>query len=310
MLLHQNIIIAIVCFSLSLFALFFLSLQRFAAIPQEKRDYYDQLPRGFSLLWPIIRLLVHFFGPYISRHYRKRTHLLLCHGGADYILSTEQFLLSHLAAGAVVGTTTALLFSLLSFSSLQLLILLTLLGASLPSSWLSKRIKCREKTILRSLPLYLDILTLALESGSNFTSALSIAIRKSKPCPLGQELKRVLRDLQGGKTRLEALNSLRIRVKLDAINSFVSSVIQSENTGSPLGKSLRAQADQRRFERFSLAEKLGMEAPVKLLGPLVTFIFPTTFFIIIFLIIVKIHQTGIGAGGILDVLMLNPLDNF
>jgi len=80
---------------------------------------------------------------------------------------------------------------------------------------------------------------------------------------------------------------------MPAVDNLVGSLIQAEKIGSSLGPILRAQAQQRRTERFTRAEKLAMEAPVKLLGPLVMFIFPTTFMVLAFIIIVKAVVAGV-----------------
>ncbi|MFN3751609.1 MAG: type II secretion system F family protein [Thiobacillus sp.] len=83
---------------------------------------------------------------------------------------------------------------------------------------------------------------------------------------LRDEFARLLRDVRAGKPRSDALRELAARMDMPAVSSFVATLIQAEATGMSLGPILRAQADQRRVERFARAEKLAMEAPVKLLG--------------------------------------------
>ena len=118
-------------------------------------------------------------------------------------------------------------------------------------------------------------------------------MQKSADSPLRRELSRVLRDIRAGRTRAEALRDLVERTGGAPIRNLVGSLIQAERTGSSLGPLMRAQAEQLRSERFQRAEKRAMEAPVKLLGPLVTFIFPTTFLVLIFLIVSKAIQEGV-----------------
>jgi tight adherence protein C len=79
---------------------------------------------------------------------------------------------------------------------------------------------------------------------------------------------------------------------IPAVSSFVATLIQAEATGMSLGPILRAQADQRRIERFARAEKLAMEAPVKMLFPLIAFIFPCVFAILLFPIVMKLMVAG------------------
>ena len=101
-----------------------------------------------------------------------------------------------------------------------------------------------------------------------------------------------VRDVRAGRSRTDALRTLADRMDEAVISSFVAAVIQAEQTGMALGPILRAQAEQRRNERFSRAEKLAMEAPVKLLFPLIAFIFPCTFLVLGFPIAMKFLHMG------------------
>ncbi|UUZ55949.1 type II secretion system F family protein [Massilia sp. H-1] len=116
--------------------------------------------------------------------------------------------------------------------------------------------------------------------------------------PLKNEFAFVIRDLRSGLTRAEALRRMDERVRIPQVTSFISAVIQAERMGASLGPTFRAQADQRRIERFQIAEKLAMEAPVKLIFPLVAFIFPVTFLVLMFPDCDQIHAVGriLGAG--------------
>ena len=99
--------------------------------------------------------------------------------------------------------------------------------------------------------------------------------------PLGEELMRALREVQVGKTRREALRGLAARVQHPDISAVVSSLVQADELGVSLGTVLRIQADQMRVRRFQRAEKLAQEAPVKLLFPLIAFIFPAVFIVLL-----------------------------
>jgi tight adherence protein C len=83
------------------------------------------------------------------------------------------------------------------------------------------------------------------------------------------------------------------RLEIHEVTSFVNAVVHAEKMGSTLAGVLQIQAEQRRNERFQRAEKKAMEAPVKLVGPLVLFIFPTTFMVLAFPIIMKFMQQGL-----------------
>ena len=123
--------------------------------------------------------------------------------------------------------------------------------------------------------------------------ALAQAVVKRPAGVLREELQRVMRDMRAGKPRAVALRDMAQRLNEASITSFTSGVIQAESMGMNLGSVLRAQADRRCSERFLGAEKLAMEAPVKMLFPLIAFIFPCTFLVIFFPIVMKFTHSGL-----------------
>ena len=146
--------------------------------------------------------------------------------------------------------------------------------------------------MLRALPVYLDFITMAVEAGLNLNGALNQAMDKGPPGPLRNEFYMVVRDLRAGVPRADALRRMEKRLDMEEITSFVGTVIQAEKMGARLGTALRVQALQRRTERFQRAEKLAMEAPVKLILPLIVFIFPVTFIVLAFPIAMKFLMEG------------------
>lgn len=155
-----------------------------------------------------------------------------------------------------------------------------LVGAWFPLQWVDDQIKKRHFLITRALPYNLDLLTLSVEAGLDFTGALNKVVEKGKGGPLRDEFMLVLKQLKMGKTREEALKNLIARVDLPALTSFVSALIQADKMGTSIGKVLRIQSTQLRIERSQRAEKLANEAPVKMLFPLIACIFPTVFLVL------------------------------
>jgi tight adherence protein C len=154
------------------------------------------------------------------------------------------------------------------------------MGLYLPLLWVRGRIRHRQDEIRRSLPYALDLLTLSVEAGLDFTQAMTRIVRKLGNSALAVELGQTVRDIHLGRTRMQALRELSRRVDLPELNSLVGALIQADELGSSLGPILRIQADQLRIRRSQAAEKLAMEAPVKILLPLILFIFPTIFIMI------------------------------
>jgi tight adherence protein C len=155
-----------------------------------------------------------------------------------------------------------------------------LLGGCCPLFWLRDQVKKRLLRIGRALPYHLDLLTLAVEAGLDFTGALGKVVERGRVGPLRDELQLVLKQLRLGKTREEALKGMILRVDLPPLTQFVRVLIQADKMGTSLGKVLRIQSGQMRAERTQRAEKLANQAPVKMLAPLVGCIFPTVFMIL------------------------------
>ncbi|MFP2911331.1 type II secretion system F family protein [Pyxidicoccus sp. 3LFB2] len=181
---------------------------------------------------------------------------------------------------AVVGLLMGLFILNGVGQSLGWAVLFLLLGTYYPIMWLNDQVKKRHLQISRALPYSLDLLTLSVEAGLDFTAALAKVVEKGKAGPLREELQLVLKQLKMGKTREEAMKSMIVRVDLPPLTTFVTALIQADKMGTSLGKVLRIQSTQMRIDRTQRAEKLAGEAPVKMLFPLIACIFPTVFMVL------------------------------
>ena len=149
-----------------------------------------------------------------------------------------------------------------------------------PVSWLRSTMRRRIHLIRRMLPYTIDLLSLCVAAGLDFTEALTRIVAKLGATPLAEELGEMLRQIRLGKSRREALRDLARRIDLPELRSVVSALIQTDELGGHLAPILRAQSEQLRVQRSQLAEKLAMQAPVKILFPLIFCIFPTIFVMI------------------------------
>lgn len=265
----------------------------FQQVPDQDRHFLDRPAVGFRLVWPLIQTLVHYGGHLLTETHVQLVLARLKRGGVEYSLSPQQFFASKLLAAVISGAAVALTGMQLGGAGYFFGVLAALGGFFYPDLWLRELTRTRATAILRTLPFYLDVITLAVEAGTNLTGGLTQAVQKTGDTPLRREFSRVLRDIRAGKTRADALRDLSERTGSVAVSNVVTGLIQAEKTGSSLGPILRAQAQQLRTQRFQLAEKKAMEAPVKLLAPLVMFIFPTTGLVIAFILISKAIQDGI-----------------
>ena len=275
------------------FALIAWVISRLAAeVPSQDRAWLDVPPWGFRLMWCPVQWLAHYIDPWLSAARQTTIFNKLRIAGLDFSLSPAQFLAGRLLWGGVFGLVGMWLAATFSLSSTGPFLIAFMLGYIYPAIWLKDRIDVRRRQTLKSLPFMLDLITLCVESGLNLAGAIQQAVDKGPGGALKDEFARLLRDIRAGKPRSEALRELAARMDMPAVSSFVSTLIQAEATGMSLGPIIRAQADQRRTERFARAEKLAMEAPVKLLFPLLFFIFPCVFAILMFPIIMKFMASG------------------
>lgn len=282
--------LAFVCFAA---AVVYSAYRLKAEVPEEDREYLDPLPRPLRLLWPLIRLVDYHLCQLIPKSLLAGPAESLRLSGLLYLMSATQFIALCVVSLAGFAAATAIVLNAADLFSWSWVFGLAALGYLYPRIWLKESLKKRQKQIVRALPTYLDFLTMSVEAGLNMAGAISQAVDKGPAGPLKNELAFVLRDLRAGLTRAEALRRMEERVRVPQVSSFVSAVVQAERMGASLGGTFRAQAEQRRIERFQIAEKLAMEAPVKLIFPLVVFIFPVTFLVLMFPIAMKFLQSGV-----------------
>lgn len=272
-----------------------------AEVPEEDREYKDPPPLGFRLLWWPIHWISYYVEPLLSAKAQHGLLVRLRKAGLDYAVSPAQFVASSLVAAALAGALTWWVLDSFDPSGTgltqgfyaQSIALGALFGWAYPSIWLRDRITFRRRELLKALPFFLDIITLCVEAGLNLQGAINQAVVKGPKGALRDEFQRLLRDVRAGRTRADALRSMAERLNEPSVTTFAAAVIQAERMGMNLGPVLRAQADQRRSERFIRAEKLAMEAPVKMLAPLILFIFPCTFIVLGFPIVMKFIHSGL-----------------
>lgn len=169
-------------------------------------------------------------------------------------------------------------------------IIVLLLGYLLVDIILSIYINKRQFAIQRELPDVLDLLTISIEAGLGFDAAVQRVVQKSRG-PLGGEFNQALQEMRMGKTRRESLKDLGERTGVDDLSKFVEALIQADQLGVSLGNVLRTQSDQMRILRRQRVEERAMKAPIKMLLPLVAFIFPTIFVVILAPAMIKILET-------------------
>jgi tight adherence protein C len=269
------------------------SRQIVAEVPRDDRQYMDPPPKFYRLTWPLVLITAHHFGWLLRETSSARIRDSLLRAGQDYTLTPAQFFAGKVLAAILVALVLGTTMSSIGQSPIPFGVAGALFGHYWPEMWLRDMAKSRNLRILKRLPFFLDIVTMAVEAGLNLSSALQHAVDKMPHGPLVVEINRLLREVRAGKPRTEAMRDMAARLDFGPINSMVSALVQGEMMGSSLGPILRAQSEQRRTERFQRAEKLALEAPVKMLGPLIMCIFPCTFIVLAFPIVVQLLRSGI-----------------
>src|SRR3970040_1889765 len=167
------------------------------------------------------------------------------------------------------------------------------LGWMVPGQWLKGRLGARQKLVIKGLPDALDLVTTCVEAGLGLDGALARVAEKSSG-PLADELTRLLREVAMGKLRREALTAMADRIGVDEITSFVNAIIQAEQLGVGIAQVLRVQSDQLRTRRRQRAEQTAHEAPIKMIFPLVLFIFPAFMLVILGPAVIRIATSLAG----------------
>jgi tight adherence protein C len=185
-----------------------------------------------------------------------------------------------LLALAGIGATFFLNSAIRGGQGLLLGIGLTLLGFFAPELRLYSVGIERRQAIALQLPDTLDQMSIAVNAGLGFDAAMSRVARNGKG-ELADELVRTLQDIQVGMTRRDAYNDLCERTGVEKLERFVRAIIQGEAYGIPLSDILTAQADELRRERRQDAERRAMQIPVKVVFPLLLFIMPAMFVVVI-----------------------------
>ncbi|HBY20519.1 MAG: hypothetical protein A2Y24_02085 [Clostridiales bacterium GWE2_32_10] len=150
----------------------------------------------------------------------------------------------------------------------------------LPNLFLEKIIQKRKKQIEREMPDVLDLLTVSVEAGLSFDSSILKLTEKMKGV-LIDEFSRYLAEMKIGKTRKEALEDMQKRIDVDDLTTFIGALIQAYELGISISNVVKIQSKQMREKRRQRAQEIAMKAPVKMLFPLIFFIFPSIFIILI-----------------------------
>lgn len=202
---------------------------------------------------------------------------------AGIFLSAAEFQLLKIFVTQLIFWTFLILGILVKQSvGIKLLLILfgCLLSVLVPNYYLKARITQRQQKIREQMPEVLDLLSVCIEAGLSFDSSL-LKIAEKMSGPFVDELLIVHREIQMGRQRRDALRSLGECSDISELKTFASSLAQADTLGIPINNVLKVQAAQLRLSRKQQAQEKGMKAPVKMMLPMVVFIFPVIFIILL-----------------------------
>jgi tight adherence protein C len=242
-----------------------------------------ELPFGQRVVLPILRSLSLIGGRLTPGGTLQVTDEKLETAGRPWGLGAREFLglkvlsiivltILGIAAAKILATTVLLRFVLLA--------LFFFIGFILPDYMLQQTINNRQSSVRKMLADTLDLLTVSVEAGLGLDGAMQKVIEKLHS-PLSDEMARALQEMRVGKLRTEALRDMAHRVKVAELTIFVAAICQADQLGISIAKVLRVQGDTLRTQRAQRAREAASKLPVKMLFPLVLFIFPAIFVVIL-----------------------------
>jgi len=268
--------------------------EKYAQLPPEFRKEVQMNSLDLALRKkkpiPFVQLLLPLNARILDQTGRKRLRTKLW--AADMNISPEEYLgikeiltVVFIAAG----------FFLFEFKGVLALLMSGVAGFLAPTFLLKSRASKRRKEVIRALPEAIDLLVLCVEGGLDFMIGLRWVVERSPRNALINEFLFVLHEVKIGRTREKALKDMASRMGIPEVTSFVNALTHAEKMGTPILEVLDVLSDEARRQRFQKGERRALQAPVKMLLPLVIFILPVVAIIVAGPILIQFIQGGITA---------------
>ena len=216
-------------------------------------------------------------------------------GGMAHKIKPAQFLGIRIMGSMALG----ILSLLVAFAGtvplgtrLLMIVVAFALGYLVPGIWLGSKIKRRQDDVQKALPDALDLLTICVEAGLDFVSSMQKVAEKWDN-ELSAAFMRTVQEMQLGKLRREALRNMAKSMDVADVTSFVAAIVQADALGVSMAKVMRIQSDTMRMKRRQRAEEKARQAPVKMMLPLVFFIFPTILIVLLGPAVIQIKNTDL-----------------
>ncbi|WNF36965.1 type II secretion system F family protein [Bacillaceae bacterium IKA-2] len=256
-------------------------------IAKEKDSFYRRI------IFPLMKDYKRSFKQRLPGEKTARLEKQLLQAGSPFNMTPVEFRLFQLLLFIIVPILFGL-YGMLVYGELRSAIIFGLVGLVVsfivPNFYLKQKTKQRGKLALKALPDTLDLLTVSLEAGLGFDAALNKIVSK-KSGVLNDEFTRCLEEIRLGKTRREALTGVKERLVVPEVSGLINNILQAEKLGIGMVQVLRVQSEDVRDRRKQRAEEQAMKAPIKMLFPLVLFIFPSLFIVLLGPAVIQIIET-------------------
>lgn len=269
-------------------------LAEFEAPVEALDDYSRRLQSGMGqrLLLPLGRGLASSLQSLLPRHHLANIRRRLVLAGVSGRVTAEEYLagqLVGLVGGGLVAAALALAAGVEGGRLAAAVVAAAVVGVYVPAIATKQARDKRVEAIDRELPDVLDVLAISVEAGVGLEGAIQ-AVTERFDSPLSHELAHALTEMELGLSRREALENLRTRTDVPDLNGFVLSLLQADALGMPMTRVLQTQADEMRRRRRQRVREAAAKLPVKLIVPLILFIFPALFIVIIGPAVIQIAQ--------------------
>jgi len=256
-------------------------------------------PFSERIIFPLARKMGEMATRFTPQNALQNTMRKLELAGNPGRMEPSMVLLMQFGAAVLFGGLLVMVFTIANtkwpFSRIALIVVgFTVLGFYFPQLWLQSKINKRQKEVRLGMPDALDLLTICVEAGLGFDAAMAKVAEKWTN-ELSLSFGRVIREIQLGKLRREAMRDMADRVGISELTSFVAAVIQSEQLGVSMAKVLRIQSDQMRIKRRQMAEEEAHKAPIKMLIPMALLIFPSLMIVLLTPAALKLFHSALGS---------------
>jgi len=260
-----------------------------------------ELSQPFSerVIVPMIQSLSEVAQRFTPQQTMEKARHQLRLAGISHKVKPGHFLIARLGGAVIGGGLGFLLATSASDSPTYQRILMPVgglaLGYYIPVMLLMSKIRRRQEDVIKALPDALDLLTICVEAGLGFDAAMAKVAEKWDN-ELSLAFARTVQEMQLGKLRREALRDMANSLDVSDVTSFVAAIVQADQLGVSMAKVMRIQSEQMRMKRRQRAEEKARQAPVKIMIPLVFFIFPTILIVLLGPAILQIRESGVLGG--------------